>query len=133
MEQDNLKEHHHSKQKVGGYQIGNLLSSDQFLTQNKVPRLSFDIFDIVTVDDREILKLKFPKIKNLMVRFMKYNNDDGYPALVFDMVDIEKKSSDKGPPRKFYALNAKGKKELQYFWEKWGFITSKIDELKERI
>lgn len=93
MEQDkNTKGHHISNQKVGGYQVGNLLSSDQFLTQNKVPRLSFDIFDITTVENKEILKLKFPKIKNLMVRFMKYNNADGYPTLVFDMVDTEKKT-----------------------------------------
>jgi DNA-binding PadR family transcriptional regulator len=47
------------------------------------------------------------------------------------LVDIEKKPSDMGPPRKFYALNAAGREELRRFWEKWEFVASKIDELKE--
>lgn len=48
------------------------------------------------------------------------------------LVEIEKKPSDMGPPRKFYALNNAGNEELQRFWEKWEFISSKIDELKEK-
>jgi PadR family transcriptional regulator, regulatory protein PadR len=48
------------------------------------------------------------------------------------LVDIEKKPSDMGPPRKFYALNDAGNLELQRFWDKWEFVTSKIDELKEK-
>ena len=47
------------------------------------------------------------------------------------LVDIEKKPSDMGPPRKFYVLNDAGRKELQKFWEKWEFVSSKINELKE--
>jgi DNA-binding PadR family transcriptional regulator len=47
------------------------------------------------------------------------------------LVDIEKKPSDMGPPRKFYVLNDEGKKELRRFWEKWEFVSSKINELKE--
>ncbi len=47
------------------------------------------------------------------------------------LVDIEKKPSDMGPPRKFYVLNALGHKELHTFWSKWEFISSKIYELKE--
>lgn len=47
------------------------------------------------------------------------------------LVDIEKKPSDMGPPRKFYTLNEEGKNELAVFWEKWGFISTKISELKE--
>jgi DNA-binding PadR family transcriptional regulator len=47
------------------------------------------------------------------------------------LVDIEKKPSDMGPPRKFYVLNSDGKKELQTFWRKWEFVSSKINELKE--
>lgn len=47
------------------------------------------------------------------------------------LVDIEKKTSDMGPPRKFYVLNDAGRKELQKFWEKWAFVSSKINELKE--
>lgn len=48
-----------------------------------------------------------------------------------NLVDIEKKPSDMGPPRKFFALNEAGREELQRFWEKWGFVSAKIDELKE--
>lgn len=46
------------------------------------------------------------------------------------LVDITKEPSDVGPPRKFYTLNAKGRKELANFWEKWKFISSHINELK---
>lgn len=48
-----------------------------------------------------------------------------------NLVDIEKKPSDMGPPRKFYTLNVSGREELQKFWERWGFIESKINRLKE--
>ena len=47
------------------------------------------------------------------------------------LVDITKKPSDLGPPRKFFALNDAGRDELQKFWEKWEFVSSKINELKE--
>lgn len=49
------------------------------------------------------------------------------------LVDTEKKPSDMGPPRKFYALNAAGREELRRFWAKWEFVTSKINELKETL
>lgn len=48
-----------------------------------------------------------------------------------NLVDIEKKPSAMGPPRKFYALNGAGRKELGHFWTKWEFVASKINELKE--
>lgn len=48
------------------------------------------------------------------------------------LVDMEKKPSDMGPPRKFFVLNDAGLIELNKFWEKWEFISSKINELKER-
>ncbi len=48
------------------------------------------------------------------------------------LVDIEKKPSDMGPPRKFYKLNDAGLEELRRFWEKWEFVSSKLNELKER-
>ena len=47
------------------------------------------------------------------------------------LVDIEKKPSDMGPPRKFFTLNDAGQEELRKFWEKWEFVSSKINELKE--
>lgn len=48
------------------------------------------------------------------------------------LVDIEKKPSDMGPPRKFYVLNGAGREELHRFWAKWEFVSSKINELKEK-
>ena len=47
------------------------------------------------------------------------------------LVDVEKKDSTLGPPRKFYTLNENGKNELVVFWKKWNFISSKLTELKE--
>lgn len=47
------------------------------------------------------------------------------------LVDIEKKPSDMGPPRKFYVLTKAGREELRHFWAKWDFVSSKINELKE--
>ncbi|OJU17313.1 MAG: PadR family transcriptional regulator [Clostridiales bacterium 43-6] len=48
-----------------------------------------------------------------------------------ELVEIEKKHSDIGPPRKFYTLNNAGREELLRFWEKWEFVSSKINGLKE--
>ena len=48
------------------------------------------------------------------------------------LVDIEKKPSDMGPPRKFFALNDAGHEELRKFWEKWEFLSSRMDKLKEK-
>lgn len=45
-------------------------------------------------------------------------------------VSTEKKPSEVGPPRKFYALTDSGYKELHLFWSKWDFISSKINELR---
>ncbi len=47
------------------------------------------------------------------------------------LVDIEKSPSEMGPPRKFFTLHDSGRKELQKFWDKWEFVSSRIDELKE--
>lgn len=47
-----------------------------------------------------------------------------------DFVSIEKKPSEVGPPRKFYSLTESGQKELEAFWAKWHFVSSKINELK---
>lgn len=46
------------------------------------------------------------------------------------LVDISKRPSELGPPRKFYALNAAGRTELVSFWSKWNFLSSRIEELK---
>jgi DNA-binding PadR family transcriptional regulator len=49
------------------------------------------------------------------------------------LVEVTKKPSDLGPPRKFFALNDAGREELRKFWEKWEFLSSRIDELKENV
>jgi len=48
------------------------------------------------------------------------------------LVETSKKPSEMGPPRKFFSLNEAGREELQRFWSKWEFVSSKINELKER-
>lgn len=47
------------------------------------------------------------------------------------LVDIEKKPSDMGPPRKFFMLNDEGREELRKFWDKWEFVSTKMNALKE--
>lgn len=47
------------------------------------------------------------------------------------LVEITKKPSDMGPPRKFFTLNDAGLEELRKFWEKWEFVATKINHLKE--
>jgi len=47
-------------------------------------------------------------------------------------VNIEKEPSEIGPPRKFYTLTKAGREELRRFWAKWDFVSSKINELKEK-
>ncbi len=49
-----------------------------------------------------------------------------------ELVDIERRPSTVGPPRKFYSLNAAGRAELATFWAKWDFLSRRINELKER-
>ena len=48
------------------------------------------------------------------------------------LVEITKKKSDMGPPRKFFTLNDAGREELEKFWSKWEFVSTKINELKEK-
>jgi DNA-binding PadR family transcriptional regulator len=49
-----------------------------------------------------------------------------------ELVDIVKKPSEIGPPRKFYTLNAGGREVLKKFWEKWDFVESKVKELRSK-
>jgi PadR family transcriptional regulator, regulatory protein PadR len=46
------------------------------------------------------------------------------------LVEITKKKSDMGPPRKFFTLNDAGREELMKFWDKWEFVSTKINQLK---
>jgi PadR family transcriptional regulator, regulatory protein PadR len=47
------------------------------------------------------------------------------------LVQVAKRPSGVGPPRKFYALNEAGREELTKFWVKWQYVSSRIDRLKE--
>ena len=47
------------------------------------------------------------------------------------LVEVTKKKSDIGPPRKFFTLNDAGYEELKKFWERWELVSTKINELKE--
>jgi len=46
-------------------------------------------------------------------------------------VDVVKRPSELGPPRKFYSLNKRGEKELKAFWEKWHFISERVESLQK--
>ncbi len=48
------------------------------------------------------------------------------------LVNTTKRKSELGPPRKFFTLNSKGQEELEKFWSKWNFVSTKIKELRER-
>ncbi|MGP6170666.1 PadR family transcriptional regulator [Microbacterium sp. A196] len=49
------------------------------------------------------------------------------------LVDVEKVPSEKGPPRKVYSINAKGREQLDDFWETWSFLVGRIDHLHHNI
>ena len=44
-------------------------------------------------------------------------------------VDVEKVPSEKGPPRKVYSLNARGREQLIEFWGTWSFLSERIEQL----
>ncbi|GGO22419.1 PadR family transcriptional regulator [Micromonospora parathelypteridis] len=44
-------------------------------------------------------------------------------------VDVEKVPSAKGPPRKVYSLNAKGREQLAEFWRTWSVLAERIEQL----
>ena len=47
------------------------------------------------------------------------------------LVDVAKVPSEKGPPRKVYALNAQGREYLDEFWASWSFLTDRLEQLHE--
>jgi DNA-binding PadR family transcriptional regulator len=47
------------------------------------------------------------------------------------LVEVTKRPSEVGPPRKFYSLNDAGREELAKFWAKWQYVSSRIDRLRE--
>jgi PadR family transcriptional regulator PadR len=46
-------------------------------------------------------------------------------------VDVEKVPSEKGPPRKVYSLNARGREYLEEFWRTWSFLAGRLEQLHE--
>lgn len=46
-------------------------------------------------------------------------------------VTIEKKPSEKGPMRKWYRLSPAGEQARADFWEKWDFISGRLEELRK--
>lgn len=49
------------------------------------------------------------------------------------LVDVEKVPSEKGPPRKVYSLNARGRDYLDEFWKTWSFLAERIEQLHQQI
>lgn len=45
-------------------------------------------------------------------------------------VDVQKVPSEKGPPRKVYALNPRGREQLAEFWTTWAFLAERIEDLR---
>lgn len=48
------------------------------------------------------------------------------------LLDVERRKSEMGPPRKFYTLNDTGQAYLTEFWQKWTFLTDTMTKLKEK-
>lgn len=48
------------------------------------------------------------------------------------LVDVEKVPSEKGPPRKVYALNAQGRDHLAEFWGTWSFLAERLEQLHDK-
>ena len=47
------------------------------------------------------------------------------------LVAVKKIPSDKGPPRKVYSLNAKGREFLAEFWATWCFLVERLEQLQQ--
>jgi PadR family transcriptional regulator PadR len=47
------------------------------------------------------------------------------------LVDVEKVTSEKGPPRKVYSLNTDGHAHLDEFWRTWSFLVERPDQLNQ--
>ena len=47
------------------------------------------------------------------------------------LVNIAKRPSEIGPPRKFYTLNEQGREALASFWKRWDFLSMRIETLRK--
>lgn len=48
------------------------------------------------------------------------------------LVDVERVPSEKGPPRKVFALTPVGRRRLEDFWEAWTTLSDRLDRLRTR-
>jgi len=48
------------------------------------------------------------------------------------LVDVEKVPSEKGPPRKVFALNDDGRAQLAEFWTTWSTLADRLEALREK-
>jgi hypothetical protein len=130
-------------QKVGGFGVGNLLNNTSFISsKSKVVTLSFDIRDIVEIDDSEILKLNFSN--GFTVRIMKYDNELNQAVATFDIVDEEKREiitkSNKeyirglGISDTFYGMNMITQWEIPILTKLClGFVHGDVEAIKDLI
>lgn len=47
------------------------------------------------------------------------------------LVDVQKIPSERGPPRKVYALNPRGEEYLAEFWKTWNFLTERLEQIRK--
>ena len=47
------------------------------------------------------------------------------------LVDVAKVPSEKGPPRKVFSLNQRGRDYLDEFWSTWSFLAGRLEQLHE--
>lgn len=46
------------------------------------------------------------------------------------LVDVEKVPSEKGPPRKVYTINDRGREQLDEFWGTWNLLADRLAALR---
>ena len=47
------------------------------------------------------------------------------------LVDVARVPSAKGPPRKVFSLNARGREHLEEFWSTWNFLAERLEQLHQ--
>ena len=69
------------------------------------------------------------------VGFTSVSEGTVYPILLRleakHLVGVSKERSEMGPPRKVYTLNADGLAALNSFWQRWEFIASRLEIIKQ--
>ena len=47
------------------------------------------------------------------------------------LVDVVRVPSEKGPPRRVYSINARGRDYLDEFWRTWSFLAERLGKLQQ--